>query len=46
MLSNNTLLEIRIERLLDGLFFVEKCLSVHVQRMLKISRVCLYTGWN
>ena len=35
----------RIQRLLDGLFFVEKGLCVHVQRMLKMSRV-LYTGGN
>ena len=39
MLSNNTFLETRIQRLLDGLIFVEKELSVHVQRMLKMSRV-------
>ena len=39
MLSNNTFLETRIQRLLDGLIFVEKELGVHVQRMLKISRV-------
>ena len=38
MLSNDTFLETRIQRLLDGLFFVEKGLGVHVQRMLKISR--------
>ena len=38
MLSNNTFLETRIQRLLDGLFFVEKRLEVHVQRMLKMSR--------
>ena len=35
MLSNNTFLETRIQRLLDGLIFVEKGLDVHVQRMLK-----------
>ena len=45
MLSNNTFSETRILRLLDGLFFVEKGLGVHVQRMLKISRG-LYTGEN
>ena len=45
MLSNNTFLEIRIQWLLDGLFFVEKRLGVHVQRMLKMSRG-LYTGGN
>ena len=37
MLSNNTVLE--IQRLLDGLFFVENGLGVHVQRMPKMSRV-------
>ena len=36
-------METRIQRLLDGLIFVEKGLGVHVQRMLKISR---YTGGN
>ena len=35
MLSNNTFLETRIQRLHDGLFFVEKGLGVLVQRMLK-----------
>ena len=39
MLSNYTVLKTRIQRLLDGLFFVEKGLGVHVQRMLKMSRV-------
>ena len=39
MLSNNTFLETRIQRLLHGLFFVEKGLGVQVHRMLKISRV-------
>ena len=39
MLSNNTILETRTQRLLDGLFFIEKRLGVHVQRMLKRSRV-------
>ena len=43
MLSNYTFLETRIQRLLDGLFFVKKGLSVHVQHMLKMSRG-LYTG--
>ena len=38
MLSNNTFLETRIQRLLDGLIFVEKGLSVHMQHMLKMSR--------
>ena len=45
MLSNNTLLETRTQRLLDGLIFVEKKLGVHVQRMLKMSWG-LYTGGN
>ena len=39
MLSNNTFLETRIQRLLDGLLLIEKGLGVHVQRMLKMSRV-------
>ena len=39
MLSNNTFLETRIQRLLNGLIFIEKRLSVHVQRMLTMSRV-------
>ena len=39
MLSNNTFLETKIQRLLDGLFFVENGLGVHVQCMLKMSRV-------
>ena len=39
MLSNNTFLEIQIQRLLDGLIFVEKGLSVHARRMLKMRRV-------
>ena len=42
MLSNNTFSETRIQWLLGGLFFVKKGLGVHVQRMLKMSRV--YTG--
>ena len=45
MLSNNTFLKTRIQRLLDGLIFVEKGLGVYVQRMLKMSRG-LYTGGN
>ena len=45
MLSNIIFLETRIPRLLDGLFFVEKGLGLHVQRMLKMSRG-LYTGGN
>ena len=45
MLSNNIFLETRIQRLLDGLIFVEKGLGVHVQRMLKMGRG-LYTGGN
>ena len=39
MLSNNTFFETRNQRLLDGLIFVENGLDVHVQRMLKVSRV-------
>ena len=39
MLSNNTFLETRIQRLIDGLNFVEKGLGVYVQSMLKMSRV-------
>ena len=45
MLLNNTFSENRIQRLLDGLIFVEKGLGVHVQRMLKMSKG-LYTGGN
>ena len=44
MLSNNTFLETRIQRLLDGLIFVEKRLGVHVQRMLKICRIYTLAG--
>ena len=40
MLSNNNFLETRIQRLLDGLIFVEKGLGVHVQRIIKMGRVC------
>ena len=39
MLSNNTFLETKIQWLVDGCIFVEKGLGVHVQRMLKMSRV-------
>ena len=39
VLSNNTFLETRIQRLLDALIFVEKGLGVHVQCILKMSRV-------
>ena len=39
MLSNNIFLETRIQRLLDGLIFVEKGLSVLVMRMVKMRRV-------
>ena len=39
MLSNNTYLETKIQRLLDRLIFVEKVLGLHVQRMLKMSSV-------
>ena len=45
MLSNNTFLETRIQRLLDGFIFVKKGLGAHVQRVLKMSRG-LYTGEN
>ena len=45
MLSNNTLLETRIQRLIDGLIIVEKGLDMHMQRMLEMSRV-LYNGGN
>ena len=45
MLSNNIFLETRNQQLHDGLFFVEKGLGVHVQRMLKMSRG-LYSGGN
>ena len=45
MLSNYTFLETRIQRLFDGLIFVEKEFSVHVQHMLKMSRG-LYTDEN
>ena len=43
MLSNNTFLETKIQRLLDGLIFVEKGLGMHMKGMLKKSRG-LYTG--
>ena len=39
MLSHNTFSETRTQRLRDGLNFVEKGLGVHVQGMLKMSRV-------
>ena len=39
MISNNTFLKTRIHRILDGLIFVKKGLGVHVQRMLKVSKV-------
>ena len=45
MLSNNTFLETRIQRLLDDSIFVDKKLGVHVQRILKMSRG-IYTGGN
>ena len=45
MLTNYTFLETRVQRLLDGLIFVEKGLGVYVQHMLKMSRG-LYTGGN
>ena len=44
MLSNNTFSETRIQWLPDGLIFVEKGLGVHVQRMLKMSRVYTMAG--
>ena len=39
MLSNNTFLETIIQQLFDGLSFAEKGFGVHVQGMLKMSRV-------
>ena len=39
MLSNNTFFKTRTQRLLDGLIFGGKGLGVHLQRMLKMSRV-------
>ena len=36
MLSTNTFLETRIQRLHDGLIFIENRLSVLVQRMIKM----------
>ena len=39
-------LETRIQRLLDGLIFVEKRLGAHVQRMLKMSRVYTLAGFS
>ena len=39
MLSYNTFLETSIQGLIDGLIFIEKGLAVHVQRILKMSRV-------
>ena len=39
MLSNNTFSETRIKRLLDGLIFVEKGLRLHMQCVLKMSRI-------
>ena len=39
MLPNNNFLEIEIQRLLDGLIFVQKGLCMHVQRMVKMSWV-------
>ena len=43
MLSTNMFSETRIQQLLDDLFFVEKCLSMHVQCMLNMNRD-LYTS--
>ena len=39
MISNITFYENRIQRLLDGLIFVEKGFGMHMQRMLKMMRV-------
>ena len=39
MLSNDTFLKTRIQRLLDGLIFDEKRLGVNAQCMLKMSGV-------
>ena len=39
MLTYNTFLETRIQWLLNGLLYVAKGLGVHVQHMLKMSRV-------
>ena len=39
MLSNNTFLETPVQRLLDGLIFIEKGLQVHMQHMLKMIKV-------
>ena len=39
MLSNNTFLETRIQRLLYSLIFVENGLGLHVQHMLIMSSV-------
>ena len=36
-------METRIQWLLHGLIFVEKGLGVHIQRMLKMSRVYILT---
>ena len=35
MLSNNTILETKIQQLLDGLILVEKGFGVHMQSMLE-----------
>ena len=43
MLLSKTFLKTRIQRLLDGLIFVQKVLGVQVLRML-ITRKGLYTG--
>ena len=37
--QNSIFLETRIQRLLDGLIFVEKGLGVHLQCMLKMSKI-------
>ena len=46
MLSNSTLLETRIQRLLNGLIFVEKGHRVHVLRRLKMCRVSTLAEQN
>ena len=39
MLSSKTFLKTRTQWLLDGLIFIKKGLGLHVQRILKMSRV-------
>ena len=45
MLTNNIFVETRIQRLLDGLIFIEKGFGMYMQRMFEMS-MCLYTGRN